>query len=809
MVYKKYIKRGGKIYGPYNYHSRKVNGKVITEYLGKSEEKNKNKLFLIFFVIGLISLFSLIFILNYNEINFASGTKFADSISNVISYSLTSIKTMTGFVISDGEEPETDENLAEEVVTENTEEPVEEEIAKEELEEEPVEEIVVEEVEEEEPIEEFTEELIEQNETEEIPTTAQEIVNESKEIINEVDNKSISESNLTHTNVNETVSENITIEDQIITPEENEEEIEETESEIIIEQNITEVPIISETNITNITETNAVIVTTQYQAVIGKPVKWKKTVSLEEPKNLTLKLPAGSKNINVKKINDKEITTSKITGQVIGGESKGFFTKLFEKLFRLTGGVIGVEETQEEVEVELDDTAKEYEVEYETPAPYAVEEEIVKGKRVKVVGPENVHYENVLAFTNLDEALNIKNPSKVKIHWIEDNSHISVQSIKDTDGNGIYDYVEWIVPHLSEQTFEIIIEITTAEHLDSDRNFISDIYDEVYQLDDIWSEEIPDGDYVRVTFETELDFSKDITIYPRIISGNPRVEVYEVDGTEIIAEFTTIIPNELNKIYLTNLVGLQDTFDLKIVGGSLEFDYIVDPPASLSDDSVTVGTTPINEGGTTTVTILYTNTKDPGTWESITITEAGADTNVNIITLNCLGDNTGFKVTDIDITGAVSATDNGDGSIALSGNPSSETVIWTIQACSSANSDSPYIITHQCNGCTDVVVFNANGALAVNAVSDTVNPQFTNYKENPDNNTVYSFGAEYRFNSTIIQANGTVELELAETNYSSFNSTGTVFNTTVTDLSAGTHPYYWWAYGNGTSTNYNTSEARS
>ncbi len=37
MVYKKYIKRNGKIYGPYYYSSRRVNGKVISEYHGPTE----------------------------------------------------------------------------------------------------------------------------------------------------------------------------------------------------------------------------------------------------------------------------------------------------------------------------------------------------------------------------------------------------------------------------------------------------------------------------------------------------------------------------------------------------------------------------------------------------------------------------------------------------------------------------------------------------------------------------------------------------------------------------------------------------
>lgn len=35
MVYKKYIKKNGKTYGPYIYQSRRVNGKVVSNYHGK------------------------------------------------------------------------------------------------------------------------------------------------------------------------------------------------------------------------------------------------------------------------------------------------------------------------------------------------------------------------------------------------------------------------------------------------------------------------------------------------------------------------------------------------------------------------------------------------------------------------------------------------------------------------------------------------------------------------------------------------------------------------------------------------------
>ena len=46
MAYKKYIKRGGKVYGPYIYHSKRVGGKVVSEYHGTPHKKIDYKKFL-------------------------------------------------------------------------------------------------------------------------------------------------------------------------------------------------------------------------------------------------------------------------------------------------------------------------------------------------------------------------------------------------------------------------------------------------------------------------------------------------------------------------------------------------------------------------------------------------------------------------------------------------------------------------------------------------------------------------------------------------------------------------------------------
>jgi len=121
------------------------------------------------------------------------------------------------------------------------------------------------------------------------------------------------------------------------------------------------------------------------------------------------------------------------------------------------------------------------------------------------------------------------------------------------------------------------IEITKAMHLDENRSFISDIFEEVKILDGIWSETIPEDHFVRVTFERNLSSFNDITIYPRTISGTPGINIYEEAGTEVIASFPTITDNENNKVYLTGLNGIQDTFDLQILNGSVEFDHIIDP----------------------------------------------------------------------------------------------------------------------------------------------------------------------------------------------------------------------------------------
>ena len=74
MAYKKYIRRGGKTYGPYLYHSRRENGQVITEYHGKESNKKFFKIFLFAFVglFVLAGLYSILSNLSFQSTGLAS-----------------------------------------------------------------------------------------------------------------------------------------------------------------------------------------------------------------------------------------------------------------------------------------------------------------------------------------------------------------------------------------------------------------------------------------------------------------------------------------------------------------------------------------------------------------------------------------------------------------------------------------------------------------------------------------------------------------------------------------------------------------
>lgn len=208
--------------------------------------------------------------------------------------------------------------------------------------------------------------------------------------------------------------------------------------------------------------------------------------------------PAGPENITSEEniTLNKESYSSILTGNVIVNET-------FENITINETGIIN-----ESVEV-INETLTE--IINET-----IEQEILN--ETEIINETSV-LENITEF-NISIIENYSDKIKIQVPY----------TAYDLDYDGYVDYIEWLVPHLSNQTYELIIEITKAEHLDENRSFISDIYNEVKALDGNWSEVINDSEYVRVTFEQELDNTRDITIYARsvcAVSGNSFVMINE------------------------------------------------------------------------------------------------------------------------------------------------------------------------------------------------------------------------------------------------------------------------------------------
>jgi len=266
-------------------------------------------------------------------------------------------------------------------------------------------------------------------------------------------------------------------------------------------------------------------------------------------------------------------------------------------------------------------------INYTTPEPESTET-IIGSTKKRVVISSDIHYTNISAFTQIDN----RPEDKIHLYHIINNTGIEVEfTAIDLDNDTLIDRIKWIVPSLSDQIYEIVIEITKAEHLDENRTFLSDIYDEVKFKDNNWSEPIYNKEYVRVTFESTLDSNKDITLYVRSNSTS-EIEVYTMDNDTLIAKFEGVTGENWYKVLLLNMNGSNSTFDLRTSGDFVEYDYIVDPPAQTSVDTISpylVKTSPYTITATNStladnVTLYYRHSSDNYSWA---ITIEGVETN--------------------------------------------------------------------------------------------------------------------------------------------------------------------------------------
>jgi len=99
-------------------------------------------------------------------------------------------------------------------------------------------------------------------------------------------------------------------------------------------------------------------------------------------------------------------------------------------------------------------------INYETEAPIAIEDKINEHtKQVKIIS--DTSYEDVLSYTSLNDVPQ----SAIKLYWIQNNEKILFDNVDyyDDNSNGLIDRIEWVIPHLSNQTFEVTITVLNVQ----------------------------------------------------------------------------------------------------------------------------------------------------------------------------------------------------------------------------------------------------------------------------------------------------------------------------------------------------------
>jgi len=125
------------------------------------------------------------------------------------------------------------------------------------------------------------------------------------------------------------------------------------------------------------------------------------------------------------------------------------------------------------------------------------------------------------------------------------------------------------------------IYVVLAEHLSEEQKVLANITSQVLEKDDIWTEPINAGEAVRVKFNKPLTNENDITIFAK---GSARLEVRNLKG-KTLAIFPEITKEKYYRIFLSELEKSEDVFLLYVLKGSLEFDFITDPPQYLDPNS--------------------------------------------------------------------------------------------------------------------------------------------------------------------------------------------------------------------------------
>ncbi len=176
----------------------------------------------------------------------------------------------------------------------------------------------------------------------------------------------------------------------------------------------------------------------------------KKEIVVEDP---TAKEDISEINKELLELQDER---NRLTGYVVLGNEKGILTRFFEWLFNveITGYAVYDETSSNVTSVVIEEVVEQVEVEYYTEGPVSDESDIDDGKRIVI--SSDIHYTDILAYTYVD---NFPEWGIDLYHIVEGKREEVGFESYDEDGDGLIDYIEWIVPSLSNQTYEVTITI--------------------------------------------------------------------------------------------------------------------------------------------------------------------------------------------------------------------------------------------------------------------------------------------------------------------------------------------------------------
>ncbi|MBI5390189.1 cadherin-like domain-containing protein [Candidatus Woesearchaeota archaeon] len=245
----------------------------------------------------------------------------------------------------------------------------------------------------------------------------------------------------------------------------------------------------------------------QVHAEIGKPVTWVKRVKVNKQKyqeNISIDLPLQAMNVsNITKINNGQETAVAFGNVAINDngtltslqnfstvrteehdqkieEIKTSLEQKFDQQDQasatknqgsvLTGAVILDQPSPDAsspssapslvVEDTSLDSQFEYEVEYSTESPVAVEHNVTDYQK-QITISSDVNYTDILTYMDIPETPN----GTVQLFWYVNDSKVFFNDVdyQDTNNDSLIDRLEWLTPHLSNQTFEAVITVLNVQ----------------------------------------------------------------------------------------------------------------------------------------------------------------------------------------------------------------------------------------------------------------------------------------------------------------------------------------------------------